>query len=142
MFSKSTKFWVTKFRLCENDIFLIQNEFLFSYFAFLLLVCFIEKKAKYTTRCSVKSSTIYVEQLILQLYFSFSKSTKFWATKFRRCEKFFLFVQNEFVFSYFIFLLPDMFCLKKPEYTIRCSVKSSTIHNDQFILCMRLFFLK
>ncbi len=50
-----------------------------------LVRCF--KKTKYTTRCSMKSSTIYKEQIMLQLQFYWWKWIKFWSTNFWNFEK-------------------------------------------------------
>jgi hypothetical protein len=46
-------------------------------------------------------------------------------------KRYFL-VKDDFVFSYFIFLLPDIFYLKK--YITRCSLKSSTIYIGRLVL--------
>ena len=75
------------------------------------LIFSIKQKTNHTTRCTVKSSTIYIIQLILQLHFLLWKSTTFWRIKFRRCKKmvFFWYPTNAF-FSY---LSPDPFYLNK-----------------------------
>ncbi len=88
----------------------------------------------------MRSSTIYTGQLILQLHYLCSKSTKFWANKFRRCAEddffdkrriHFLLISS---FSYLIF-----FIKKETKHTTRCGVKSSTFYTGQFNL--PLYFL-
>jgi hypothetical protein len=66
--------------------FLVQDEFIFSYFIFLSPDILHLKKTKCITRCSVKSSTILKVKLILIVYF-LSKKTKFYAINFRCPEK-------------------------------------------------------
>ncbi len=63
------------------------------------------EKIKYITRCTVKSSTIYIIWLILWLHFLFWKWTKFWVIKLRQYEVVYLFGPRGICFfSYFIFL--------------------------------------
>jgi hypothetical protein len=59
------------------------------------------KKTKYITRCSVKSSTIYKEQLILYIHLLLSKSTTFYATSLRCCEQDHLLIHYKFLFLFF-----------------------------------------
>ena len=65
--------------LCDRFVPLWKNHFFthtripFSYFIFLSRNMLSLKKTKYTTRCSVKSSTVYKEQFISFLYFLCSK---------------------------------------------------------------------
>jgi hypothetical protein len=49
----------------KNDLFRTRRIRYFLITSFYYLMCFIKKKTKYTTRYSMKSSTIYKEQLIL-----------------------------------------------------------------------------
>ncbi len=81
----------------KKECFLVHDEFIFFLMSsFHYLICFIKKKTKYTTRCSVKSSTIYKKRLILQLHFLFSKSTKFCAANFLTLRKSSFLLQDEF----------------------------------------------
>jgi hypothetical protein len=52
----------------KKIMFSIYNEFIFIISLFHHLICFIERKTKYTTRCSVKSSTIYTVKLIVIVF--------------------------------------------------------------------------
>jgi hypothetical protein len=105
----------------------------FNYYIYLLI------KTKYTRRCSMKSSTIYIEQVILWLQFLCSKATKLWAIKFRRCENDVFFNKTPIRFFHISSLFYLIFCIKqKTKYTIRCSVKSSTIYIRQLILQLQL----
>jgi hypothetical protein len=92
------------------------------------------KRTKYTTRCSVKSSTIYKLKVILIVYFLFWKKSKSVGLIFVIVKKSLLFTQTRIHFSYPMFLSPNMLSLKKTKYTTRCSVKSSTVYKGQFIL--------
>lgn len=71
---KSSKILSTRFstvtKFCTNE------DFLFSYFIFLSINMLSQKKTEYVERCSVKSSTIQKEQVILIMYFLFSKRSK------------------------------------------------------------------
>ena len=60
--------------------------------------------------------------------------------QFSRLQKFC--TNEDFLFSYFIFLSPNTFFFKKIEYGERCSVKSSTICEQQFILIVSFVFSK
>ncbi len=63
-------------------------------------------KTKYTTRFSVKRSTISIRQSFFQLYLLFLSATKLEATKFRYSKKSAFLACSEFGFSvdFFIFL--------------------------------------
>ena len=52
----------------KRIMFSIHNEFIFIISLFHHLICFIERKTKYTTRCNVKSSTIYTVKLIVIVF--------------------------------------------------------------------------
>jgi hypothetical protein len=95
---------------------------------------FYLKETKYTTRCSVKSSTMYKLKVILIVYFLFSKKSKSVGLIVAIVKKSLLSTQTRIHFSYLMFLSPNMFSLKKTKYTTRCSVKSSTVYKGQFIL--------
>jgi hypothetical protein len=102
LFSKWTKFWATNFLQCENDIFLIQDEFIFSHFIVLSPNIFYLKKTKYITRCNVKSSIISKVKLILIVHFLFSKKRKTLCDHVRCPEKIiFLSIQREIPFFLF-----------------------------------------
>ncbi len=99
------------------------NQF-FSYFIFLSPDILHLKTTKYTIRCSVKSSIIYTRLLVLQLYFSFSKSTKTLSHQISMLRKSHFSIHDECVFSLFI---TSNLLFKKTKYITRCSIKSSTI---------------
>jgi hypothetical protein len=63
--------------------------------------------------------------LVALLVFKMDKNLKGQILPVRKWDVF------EFGFSYFIFLLLDVFYLKKIKYTKRCSVKSPTIYEEQ-----------
>ena len=62
------------------------------------------------------------------------KMKKILNDQFSTVRKRYLLVQDEFFFSYFNFLSPDIFCLQKTKYITRCSVESSTTFKVKFIL--------
>src|SRR5690348_5108154 len=96
---KMKKILSNQFSVVRKRYFLIEDEFIFSYFIFLSPDIFYLKKTKYITRCSVKSSTIYKIKLILIMYF-LSKKPKFRATNFHCPEKI---MRREILFSYFVY---------------------------------------
>jgi hypothetical protein len=98
------------------------------------------KETKYTTSCSVKSSTMYKLKVILIVYFLFSKINKSVGLIFIIVKKSLLLTQTGIHFSYPMFLSPNMFSLKETKYTTRCSVKSSTVYKGQFILFLYFLF--
>ncbi len=62
---KKAKFCVTNFRRCEKITFFYKNDNSFLLLSpFYHLVC-LRKTTKHTTRCSVKSSTIYKVKVML-----------------------------------------------------------------------------
>ena len=104
--------------------------------------CHSIQKTKYTTRCSVKSSTIYKLKFILIVYFLFSKKSKTLCNQFLLLWKTRFFTRTRIPFSYFTFASPNMSSLKKTKYTTRCSVKSSTVYKEQFILFVYFYVQK
>ena len=102
----------------------------------------LDKKTKYTTRCSVKSSTIYAVKRILNMQFLVSKKAKLYAINFRRRKKivFFLHELKVHFFSPFCNLIH--FITKKVKYTTRCSVKSSTIYKENLVFIVYFLFSK
>ncbi len=67
-------------------------------------------KKKYTKRCSVKGSTIYTRPLFFIAAIVAFKMVKIMRDQILTVwENDIFFCTNEFVFSYFIFSLPDMF---------------------------------
>jgi hypothetical protein len=60
LFLKWTECGATKFRRFEKIIFLVEDEYVFTY---LLFDIFYLKEPKYTEKYSVKNSTLYKEQL-------------------------------------------------------------------------------
>ena len=72
------------------------------------LLCYLSpdmfylKKTKYTTRCSLKNSTIRKEQFILCMQLLFLKTSKILSTQLSTLQKFY--TNEDFLFSYFIFL--------------------------------------
>ena len=77
-------------------------------------------KTKATTRCSVKSSTIYKKYFILIVYFLLSKSQNSARPSFRRCEKsFFFYTKEKFLLSSFIFYHPIRFIKSEIYYKMQ-----------------------
>ena len=109
-------------------------------FSYLSSNMFYLEKTKYTTRCSVKNSTICKERFIWYIQLLLLRKSKTLNDQFSRLQKFY--TNEDFLFSYFIFLSPHTFFFKKTEYDERCSVKSSTICEQQFILIVSFVFSK
>jgi hypothetical protein len=111
-----------------------------AFFSYLSPEMFYLKKTKCITRCSVKNSTICKERFILYIQLFLLRKSKILSDQFSRLQKF---CPNEdFLFLYFIFLSPNTFFFKKIQYGERCSVKSSTICEQQFILMVSFVFSK
>ncbi len=64
-FQNRQNFEQSNYDHAKKIMFSIHNEFIFIISLLHHLICFIERKTKYTTRCSVKSSTIYTVKLIV-----------------------------------------------------------------------------
>jgi hypothetical protein len=62
------------------------------------------------------------------------KMKKILSDQFSTVRKRCLLVQDKFIFSYFKFLSPDIFCLQKTKYITRCSVETSTTFKVKLIL--------
>ncbi len=82
-FSEWTKFWRSNFYHEKKITFLIHNESIFCYFIVSSRKCFIRRKIKYTTRCSVKSSTIFTVKVIVIVF----KKRKILCDQFLQCPK-------------------------------------------------------
>ena len=85
-FEKNAKLCAINFRYCEKNHFFTRTRIAFSYFIFLSLNMYSLKETKYTGRCSLKSSTIYKEKLILFVYFLCLKNSKICAIGFHNGE--------------------------------------------------------
>ena len=120
--------------------FLSKINSLLYYFILPYLILSIKQKTKHTTVSSVKSSTICIRYLILQLHLFVSKSDKFLSDRISTLQKSVFFVCNEHTF----FLIQHLICCvsKRTKYTTGCSVKNSTNCNGQFILCMQFLLLR
>lgn len=70
------------------------------------------------------------------------KMNKILSNLFSIVRKRYFLVEDEFIFSYFIFLSPDIFYLKKTKYITRCSVKSSIISIRPPFFILPLFVFK
>ena len=69
VFKIRAKFSATNFRCCEKIVFFYTSKYCFFLLSsFLSPNMFSYKKTKYTTRCSVKSSTIYTVKLIVIVF--------------------------------------------------------------------------
>ena len=69
LFLKKAKLRATNCGCCEKPFLFYTSEKLMSF----SMIEYVFLKTEYTKRWRVKSSTIYKEQLILIMYFSFSK---------------------------------------------------------------------
>ncbi len=84
---KTSKTLRGQFLLLWKDHFFRRTRISFSYFIFLSPDIFSLKKAKYTTRYSVKKSTIYKIKFIVFLYFLCSKQMQILCIRFLQGQK-------------------------------------------------------
>ena len=92
-------------------------------------------------RCSVKSSTVYIGQLILQLQFLCLRIDKVLSNQISTVRKQYFFDRQRIRFFLVSCLFHLIFSIQqKTNHTTRFSMKSSTIYIIQFILQLHFCF--
>ena len=124
---------------------MLQKKVFYSYamnviFSYLSPDTFYLKRTKYTSRCSVKNSTIYKEQFILYMQFLFLRKSKIEREKFSRMKNSTRTKASFFRISSFYHLIRLLF--KKQNMAKDAAWKALQFVNNRFILIVSFLFWK